>query len=466
MPFELKIRQPSKDDFLHVKEFARQTGDLGSLSTNDMGLIALAVKIHRENGGDPLRTSPEAADVVRNHVPFSWAPREETARSSRSRAFGGGSDGLESVGGATSTADFQSLVSDEEDFEDAGEEKDRGLCESIDEGDHSGVEAAEGTPEKDTYVEGDEDKTMFEVEQSSGAASSSSSSAVLVPTAPAPPVVEPAVVEKEPEIDLSKLTWAERAALAKNKQPTVTEVKKFVTPEPVPLESPLSHLVENLPTSLPAQLMDSPRQEISSPGGPVAPPPTPGAVSTTNASSTVSTPPYSAAPLSGGESCATPTSSVCAKQPPLTAVKNRLLEDVSPAPAELEEPKSKILSSVGGVTVEIVEEESDTSSDEDGWVTSENIRRMNCTVEKGPRGGHGGLDEDESSKTALLSTDYSVQNVAIQMGLQGLSIDGFKIRSVKMWGRRRKCCRNVLDFFLKGGNIFIGKKRFRYCAEV
>ena len=74
---------------------------------------------------------------------------------------------------------------------------------------------------------------------------------------------------KGPAVPWSELTWAERAALAKNKQPTVTEVKKFVTPEPVPLESPLSHLVENLPgrskTVVPAKLQGSVCEAAPSP---------------------------------------------------------------------------------------------------------------------------------------------------------------------------------------------------------
>ena len=39
LPFELQVQNPSKEDFEYVKAFAKQTGDLGFLSTNDMGLL-------------------------------------------------------------------------------------------------------------------------------------------------------------------------------------------------------------------------------------------------------------------------------------------------------------------------------------------------------------------------------------------------------------------------------------------
>jgi len=48
---ELKVTLPTEEDVEFVQEFARKTGDIRSLSSTDIGVIALACKLHRENGG-------------------------------------------------------------------------------------------------------------------------------------------------------------------------------------------------------------------------------------------------------------------------------------------------------------------------------------------------------------------------------------------------------------------------------
>merc|ERR1719436_182188 len=51
LPQELKVREPLPQDVAFVKQFAKETGDLGTLSRNDISLIALTVNLHRANGG-------------------------------------------------------------------------------------------------------------------------------------------------------------------------------------------------------------------------------------------------------------------------------------------------------------------------------------------------------------------------------------------------------------------------------
>ncbi|XP_055388496.1 RNA-binding protein NOB1-like [Condylostylus longicornis] len=56
-------------------------------------------------------------------------------------------------------------------------------------------------------------------------------------------------------------------------------------------------------------------------------------------------------------------------------------------------------------------------------------------------------DEDSTERplrVACLSTDYSVQNVLIQMGLSVLSIDGLRIRSAKKWALICRACSRVI----------------------
>eukprot|EP00930_Biecheleria_cincta_P098681 TRINITY_DN90330_c0_g1_i1.p1 TRINITY_DN90330_c0_g1~~TRINITY_DN90330_c0_g1_i1.p1 ORF type:complete len:485 (+),score=102.45 TRINITY_DN90330_c0_g1_i1:46-1455(+) len=77
LPVELKIREPLPEDIAYTKQFAKVTGDLGFLSTNDIDLIALTVRLEREAGGKlrdrpaGLETSSEACSL-----PFDWAPEK------------------------------------------------------------------------------------------------------------------------------------------------------------------------------------------------------------------------------------------------------------------------------------------------------------------------------------------------------------------------------------------------------
>ncbi|CAM9362144.1 unnamed protein product [Ectocarpus sp. 13 AM-2016] len=59
LPFELKLREPSDEAMKFAASFARQTGDLRSLSRVDLKVIALAYMLERqETGAGHLRTAP------------------------------------------------------------------------------------------------------------------------------------------------------------------------------------------------------------------------------------------------------------------------------------------------------------------------------------------------------------------------------------------------------------------------
>lgn len=117
----------------------------------------------------------------------------------------------------------------------------------------------------------------------------------------------------------------------------------------------------------------------------------------------------------------------------------------------MHEPQKKILcAAFNHSTVVNDTEENEDSDNDDGWVTVENIRRLNNVVE-------GEADEEEDlpgTTVAIASTDYSVQNVSIQMGLKALSCDGFRIRNVKMWG---KICRGCFHSTRETDKIFCPK---------
>jgi RNA-binding protein NOB1 len=74
LPQELRVREPLAQDILFTKQFAKGTGDLGFLSENDIGLIALTVQLHREEGGS-VRDKPSPPGFEQASLPaFDWAP--------------------------------------------------------------------------------------------------------------------------------------------------------------------------------------------------------------------------------------------------------------------------------------------------------------------------------------------------------------------------------------------------------
>lgn len=81
------------------------------------------------------------------------------------------------------------------------------------------------------------------------------------------------------------------------------------------------------------------------------------------------------------------------------------------------------------------QDEEDDDASEDGssageWVTPENIHHFNQSVQP---------DADEARVTCATS-DYSMQNVLLQMGITPLTFDGYAVRSVKVWGLICRAC--------------------------
>ncbi|CEM05841.1 unnamed protein product [Vitrella brassicaformis CCMP3155] len=79
---------------------------------------------------------------------------------------------------------------------------------------------------------------------------------------------------------------------------------------------------------------------------------------------------------------------------------------------------------------ECEEGDTDDDNDEEGeWVTSDNIHRFGMAVKP-----------DSAVRVACVTTDYSMQNVLLQMGLHILTIDGYVVRNVKLWGLICRAC--------------------------
>jgi RNA-binding protein NOB1 len=60
LPFELKLREPSRDSIKFVSEYAKRTGDFANLSSCDLGVLALTYEIECEiNGNKNIKPLPK-----------------------------------------------------------------------------------------------------------------------------------------------------------------------------------------------------------------------------------------------------------------------------------------------------------------------------------------------------------------------------------------------------------------------
>jgi RNA-binding protein NOB1 len=65
IPYEIKYREPSTEDIKLVVSFAQKTGDYSQLSSTDIKLIALTLRLEKESNGDQnIREKPIQAKVV------------------------------------------------------------------------------------------------------------------------------------------------------------------------------------------------------------------------------------------------------------------------------------------------------------------------------------------------------------------------------------------------------------------
>lgn len=105
--------------------------------------------------------------------------------------------------------------------------------------------------------------------------------------------------------------------------------------------------------------------------------------------------------------------------------------------------------------------------DGEGWITVDNFKhnKMNgfngftaskqSNNQQGKKNGQG-KDIDKSLRTACATTDFAMQNVILQMGLDLLSIDGVVVKKVKQWVVRCASCFTVYA----GGNNKLGGRLF------
>ncbi|CAD7944753.1 unnamed protein product [Amoebophrya sp. A25] len=436
LPFDLQQKQPFKEDYMFVKAFAKETGDVGFLSHNDMGLLALAVRLHRESGSTfALREKPEMSQVSQKRVPFSWAPREGFFRDrrqssaskdedffSRDSHFGGDCDtdslatydlesGLEDDHDSVTDSALRSQQGDHTDEELVSGENDVDVAERelecVPEDEEEGEDRQPSNQRVVRFADAENiDENIDEDVVSSGEAEEEE---VVVKAQPPAVVTTPAAADNSGRA----LSWAERAAAAKN----------LAQEDPKKKE----HHVHVIDVTPPAPINDFGVPETERKGYTL-----PTSKPTANRSSDDKVDLDLADDLSRkldfGEKT-TPASTLLESAEESTSASDEKKD---------EKGKSRILnSSFAQETIVNPDEEDSESDDDDGWVTVDNINRLQNVVEA----NKGSSSSDSAqSPICILSTDYSVQNVAIQMGLQALSIDGFRIRSVKLWGKICRAC--------------------------
>lgn len=76
------------------------------------------------------------------------------------------------------------------------------------------------------------------------------------------------------------------------------------------------------------------------------------------------------------------------------------------------------------------------SGTEGGWITPENIKTVN--------GGKGEVLTSGKNHVGCVTTDFAMQNVLLQMGLNLISVDGMLLKNVKQWILRCYGCNKYL----------------------
>lgn len=82
--------------------------------------------------------------------------------------------------------------------------------------------------------------------------------------------------------------------------------------------------------------------------------------------------------------------------------------------------------------------------EEDGWITPTNIARRKAVDMQGkPQNISNSAVANENVKVACITTDFAMQNVILQMGLNLISVEGIRVRSIKNWVLRCHACFSV-----------------------
>ncbi|SCM01285.1 RNA-binding protein NOB1, putative [Plasmodium chabaudi chabaudi] len=116
------------------------------------------------------------------------------------------------------------------------------------------------------------------------------------------------------------------------------------------------------------------------------------------------------------------------------------------AEEEEEENENKKIFGLETIKEEVVEVDESKGDDDGGkWINVNNFDVFNMNVDK---------NKKFESDIACVTTDYAMQNVLYQVGLNVITIDGYQISSIKLWGY---ICTSCYFFMRKNSLLFCSK---------
>ncbi|CAD2089240.1 RNA-binding protein NOB1, putative [Plasmodium vinckei brucechwatti] len=120
--------------------------------------------------------------------------------------------------------------------------------------------------------------------------------------------------------------------------------------------------------------------------------------------------------------------------------------DANETEDEEEDNENKKIFGLETIKEEVVEVDESKADDDGGnWINVNNFDIYNLNVDK---------NKKFESDIACVTTDYAMQNVLYQVGLNVITIDGYQISSIKLWGY---ICTSCYFFMRKNSLLFCSK---------
>jgi rRNA maturation endonuclease Nob1 len=453
-PYAIDIKVPSDSSMKAVAEFAKKTGDFAALSLTDLKLLALLHTLEVEvNGKKHIRESPKQAPLNRNNqgqtnMQSIKAATSAAAAASRTAANTTTQAQPQSASAATVSqpaaepavvTDATENVVDEPQQESVPEDVDEEALHDNEEdaelnAEVDALEVSEQDGDADEDDEADEDQEDDETEG------------------------------EDEEDDDDEGDGEEENALQEQNFPTLATAKKIFEREAQ--KSIESHNTNHVSVNDSTTNVDARVLAEAAAAAAAVPAASSDSTAKSNSSSAAVKPAWGQAKswstiASAPAATITFTSSAAKKVAESTIVptasaaqgasffEGAASKSGSSWTAEDEgdaavRATSRILSSSGfggRVTAEKAAEEDDG----EGWVTVNNIANVRAhgsgIILSKPRTAD--ISKAPAVKTALITTDFAMQNVTIQMGLHVMSVDGLLIKTVKQFVLMCIGCRTV-----------------------
>ena len=424
LPFELHVRQPPDSAMRAVANFAKKTGDFAALSLTDLKLLALTYALEVEvSGGERIRLEPAKRSVHAQPRPMKNSSAEMSSTLESSLDFDNctpcdcdGQNSVEPHPESEECADPDSRV---EAHEETGIHADVDAVEGEGSvrGDFVG-EAEAGESEEAEYLS---DSKSNEGEQGPFVGKVGEDSQGLLE----------GVTDKHHGVDSSQVL----------QDPIVSAVEEERQegaggdPESATLTAddfpPLQSLADSLP-KIDELTLDAGKR-------PLPPRSWAGMLSATRDQ------PMRPMPSSGSQDSDKVISKAVSAvgEQYFSAASSMRLTDRPEVKEGARE--SRILSSSGNAS----QQASQRSIEEDdgvGWINSSNIdsfRAKGGGLFSIPSDSMKKAEKDTEVRVACVTTDFSMQNVLLQMNLRVMSVDGMLVRNVKKWVLRCSACYRI-----------------------